>query len=120
MNFRYLQVTGEWKALVNERSFLPLFQGHRGVIKCYSAWREDPWAFFLLEYASLGDLGSELQRQQRLPYELTKFWAAEIVGILQVLRSQHVAHRDLKPENFVITREGHLKLIDFGTAVKID
>jgi 3-phosphoinositide dependent protein kinase-1 len=44
------------------------------------------------------------------------FIVAQIVSIIEYLHSVGVVHRDLKPENIVLTKEGHLKLIDFGTA----
>lgn len=31
-----------------------------------------------------------------------------------------MAYRDLKPENILIDAEGHLKLVDFGFAKKVD
>eukprot|EP01066_Platyproteum_vivax_P010889 Platyproteum_vivax@DN4904_c0_g1_i1.p1 len=65
----------------------------------------------------MGDLGSELQRIHKPSLVLTKFWAAEIVDMLRVLRHKRVVHRDLKPENLVLSREGHLKLVDFDAAV---
>ena len=33
---------------------------------------------------------------------------------------QGVAYRDLKPENILIDAEGHLKLVDFGFAKKVE
>ena len=48
--------------------------------------------------------------------ELVKFYTAEIVTILEYLRSKGVAHRDLKPSNLLLDSNYHLKLIDFGTA----
>jgi protein kinase A len=43
------------------------------------------------------------------------------VLILEFLHEREgVAYRDLKPENILIDAEGHLKLVDFGFAKKID
>ncbi len=53
--------------------------------------------------------------------ETARFYAAEIVLILDFLHtSQGIAYRDMKPENILIDAEGHLKLVDFGFAKKVD
>jgi 3-phosphoinositide dependent protein kinase-1 len=48
--------------------------------------------------------------------ELRVFYVAQIVSILEYLHSVGITHRDLKPENMILSKDGHLKLIDFGTA----
>ncbi len=45
---------------------------------------------------------------------------AEIVLILEFLHSHGIAHRDVKPENILLTRDRHLKFIDFGTSIVFD
>ena len=41
--------------------------------------------------------------------------------ILEFLHEREgVAYRDLKPENILIDAEGHLKLVDFGFAKKVE
>lgn len=38
---------------------------------------------------------------------------------MEYIHSKGVAHRDLKPENLMLSKNGHLKLIDFGTSVVV-
>jgi len=44
------------------------------------------------------------------------FYTAELVNALEFMHSRGICHRDLKPENVLLSEEGHLKLVDFGTA----
>lgn len=40
----------------------------------------------------------------------------EVASAVQYAHSQLVVHRDLKPSNILVTREGRVKLLDFGIA----
>lgn len=54
-----------------------------------------------------------------MPLDLIRFYAAEILLALEVMHRMEVVHRDLKPENILINDDWHIKLIDFGDAIKI-
>lgn len=43
-------------------------------------------------------------------------YLAEVVDILEYLRSKDIAHRDLKPDNFLLDEKMHIKFSDFGSA----
>jgi protein kinase A len=76
---------------------------------------------FQLEYCPGGEVFSYLRRARRFNEPTSRFYAAEIVCILEHLHEKEgIAYRDLKPENILIDAEGHLKLVDFGFAKKID
>ena len=64
---------------------------------------------------------SYLRRARRFNEPTSQFYGAEIVLILEFLHDkQGVAYRDLKPENILIDADGHLQLVDFGFAKKVD
>ena len=43
-----------------------------------------------------------------------RFYAAQVVLMLEFLHGRTIAYRDVKPENLVLSRDGYLRLIDFG------
>lgn len=49
-----------------------------------------------------------------MPYELTKFYSAEIILALEECRKHKIVHWDLKPENILLEQKWHSKLADFG------
>uniref|UniRef100_A0A0E0JRN2 non-specific serine/threonine protein kinase n=1 Tax=Oryza punctata TaxID=4537 RepID=A0A0E0JRN2_ORYPU len=51
----------------------------------------------------------------RLSEDEARFYAAEIVDILEYLHSLGLIHRDVKPENLLLTSDGHIKIADFGS-----
>jgi 3-phosphoinositide dependent protein kinase-1 len=57
------------------------------------------------------------ERQVGFNEETAKFYAADIVNALQYMYEMKIVHRDLKPENMVVCKkDGHLRIVDFGTA----
>lgn len=49
-----------------------------------------------------------------------RFYIAELLLAVKHLHTMGFAHRDIKPENMMLDRVGHLKLVDFGSAAKLN
>ena len=47
---------------------------------------------------------------------IARFITAELILAMQYVHSKNVLFRDLKPENILISKDGHIRLADFGLA----
>ncbi|VDP12823.1 unnamed protein product [Heligmosomoides polygyrus] len=71
----------------------------------------------VMEFVHAGELidyvhdlsGEDLQSAVR-------FYSMEIVCALQYIHSKDIVYRDLKPENLLLSKDGHIKIADFGLA----
>ena len=55
-----------------------------------------------------------------LSSEMVQFFFASFVLALEELHEHDIIYRDIKSENAVIDSKGYLKIIDLGTARKLD
>eukprot|EP00644_Phytophthora_capsici_P008705 jgi/Phyca11/546301/estExt2_Genewise1Plus.C_PHYCAscaffold_200425 len=69
--------------------------------------------YLVTDYCSGGELFHHMS-DDGFSYELSRFYAAELVLGLEHLHRLKVAYRDLKPENILVEASGHLRITDFG------
>jgi len=72
------------------------------------------YLYMAMEYIPGGDLKTLLDHMTVLEEADARFLFAEMLLAVDALHQLGYIHRDLKPDNFMIDRNGHLKLIDFG------
>jgi protein kinase A len=105
----------------NERNVLAKVAGHPFITTMVASFQSLDSLYMVLDYCPGGEVFSYLRRARRFNEPTSQFYAAEIVLILEFLHEREgVAYRDLKPENILIDAEGHLKLVDFGFAKKVE
>jgi serine/threonine protein kinase/Tol biopolymer transport system component len=73
-------------------------------------------AMELIEGKTLGDIIPA----RGLPLGKTLDYAVQIAGGLAKAHAAGVVHRDLKPGNIMLTRDGLVKLLDFGLAQRVE
>ncbi|MEA2328890.1 MAG: eukaryotic-like serine/threonine-protein kinase, partial [Thermoanaerobaculia bacterium] len=71
--------------------------------------------YIVMEYIDGRDLRSLLS-DGPLPNRKTLDIAAQIADGLAAAHEQGIVHRDLKPENVMVTKDGYVKVLDFGLA----
>lgn len=89
---------------------------HPFIVKLYYAFQTEDRLFFVLDYASGGELFFHLSRLKKFPEPMARFYTSEIVLALETLHDHNIIYRDLKPENILLDSSGHVKLADFGLA----
>lgn len=92
---------------------------HPGIVKMYHTFKDASNLYFLLEYCPGGEVWSKLKMGDEmvgLNDSQARTYASQIVSALTYLHTQGIVHRDLKPENMMLTKSGHIKIVDFGTA----
>jgi eukaryotic-like serine/threonine-protein kinase len=90
--------------------------GHRGVVTVDDDdVAEDGSAFIVMELLDGETLEQRWRRKEhRLPLEEVLAVADQVLDALAAAHDKGVVHRDLKPENLFLTRDGVVKLLDFG------
>ncbi|RDA82408.1 hypothetical protein CP532_6873 [Ophiocordyceps camponoti-leonardi (nom. inval.)] len=105
----------------HERALLADVAGHPFITNLLASFSDRESLYMLLDYVPGGELFSYLRKLRRFDEEVTRFYAAEIVAVLEFLHEQQdgIAYRDLKPENLLLDRNGHVKIVDFGFAKRL-
>jgi len=89
---------------------------HPNIISVYDFGQaSDGQLYIVMEFVEGTDL-HELIRSVELTAEHVHGWTAQICDALQYAHNRGIIHRDIKPANVMISREGQVKIADFGLA----
>jgi serine/threonine-protein kinase len=92
--------------------------GHDGVVRVSDDdVAEDGAAFLVMELLDGETLEERRQRHGgRLSEDEVLSVADQVLDVLVAAHAKGIVHRDLKPENIFLTRDGRVKVLDFGIA----
>lgn len=89
---------------------------HPNVVRAYEYLRDGDLVAYTMEYVGGGDLAERLSRPERIPIpEVVRLLSQMCAGV-QAIHDAGIVHRDLKPENILLTKDGNVKIADFGIA----
>lgn len=89
------------------------FSDNPFVVSMFCSFETKRHLCMVMEYVEGGDCAT-LLKNGPLPVDLAKFYFSEILLAVDYLHNYGIIHRDLKSENILITKDGHIKLTDFG------
>lgn len=76
--------------------------------------------YLVMDYYCGGDLLTLLSKfEDRLPEDMAKFYLAEMVLAIDSIHRLCYVHRDIKPDNVLLDANGHIRLADFGSCLRL-
>ena len=88
---------------------------HPFICKIHEIGDADGRTFIVMEYVE-GETLQVAAGRELLPVRQIVDLATELAQALEEAHGRGVVHRDLKPSNVMVTRQGHVKVLDFGLA----
>lgn len=102
---------------LQEAETLAKFIGNENIVRIHSYFEENGTAYFVMDFVE-GTSFEEYLKQNggKVPYEEAAKILIPVMDALSVVHSKGIVHRDVTPDNIYITKEGVVKLLDFGAA----
>ena len=91
---------------------------YKYICKCYSTFKDNQNAYFLLEYQPNKTLSDLLNNRYSLTEIEVKHYCYELLLAIEYLHSRNIIHRDLKLSNVLLSDKMEVKLCDFGLAIE--
>ncbi|KAK7395469.1 hypothetical protein VNO78_16028 [Psophocarpus tetragonolobus] len=112
---------GACKRVSFERHILRRFD-HPLLPKFRGAFETEELTGFAIDFCHGGNLHSLRKKQPDKTFseETIRFYAVELVLVLEYLHKFGVVYRDLKPENIMVQESGHIMLVDFDLSKKLN
>ncbi|KAG6574716.1 STE/STE11/CDC15 protein kinase [Phytophthora cinnamomi] len=93
---------------------------HENIVKYHDTIKTQGYLYIVLEYMENGSLAQFVKKFGSLSETLVAMYITQVLRGLAYLHEQGVLHRDVKGANILTTKDGLVKLADFGVAIKLN
>ena len=112
---KFIQNGGSIAELRNEAR-IAMQLSHKHIVRLHNLQEYDGGFYMVMEYIDGCTFGDILNDQGKLPLTTVMQVAGICTDAIGYAHRRNVLHRDIKPDNLMLTRDGVLKVIDFGLA----
>ncbi|KAG6929744.1 CDC42 binding protein kinase beta [Chelydra serpentina] len=122
-----MKILNKWEML--KRAETACFREERNVLvngdcqwitTLHYAFQDENYLYLVMDYYVGGDLLTLLSKfEDKLPEDMAKFYIGEMVLAIHSIHQLHYVHRDIKPDNVLLDMNGHIRLADFGSCLKM-
>lgn len=104
-------------AFLEEAKTLSQFVNENGIVHIHSYFEEFGTAYFAMEYIDGVSLQKYIEQSGgKLPWDEAKRILCPVMDALGKVHAKGIIHRDIKPDNIYLTKDGGVKILDFGSA----
>ena len=89
---------------------------HPNVVNVYDVGEENGIHYIVMELVEGITLKKYIEKRGKLPYKEAVSIAIQVANGMEAAHKHHIVHRDIKPQNIIISKEGKVKVTDFGIA----
>ncbi|MDE5862727.1 MAG: Stk1 family PASTA domain-containing Ser/Thr kinase [Lachnospiraceae bacterium] len=89
---------------------------HPNIVNVFDVGEENGYHYIVMELVEGITLKEYIQQNGRLPYQTALDFIMQICAGIEMAHEHHTIHRDIKPQNIIVSRNGTLKVTDFGIA----
>ncbi len=89
---------------------------HPNIVNVYDVGEENNVYYIVMELVEGITLKKYIEKKARLSVKEAISIAIQISMGIEAAHNNHIIHRDIKPQNIIISKEGKVKVTDFGIA----
>ena len=89
---------------------------HPNIVNVYDVGEENGIYYIVMELVEGITLKKYIEKKARLSFKEAVSIAIQVSMGIEAAHNNHIIHRDIKPQNIIISKDGKVKVTDFGIA----